>query len=243
MQPPKRVYCHGGKLGDVLYCLPALKALGGGELVLHPSFEMSIEAAIPLRPLLLKQSYIRAVRVEWCPRGTRLDTWRTFYCADVNLVQQHATFVRIGVNLKESWLSVDAAERASSVVFSRSSRHQNANFPWREVVAKYGDRAVFVGHRQEWANFTEAFGWVPYRSTSDFLELAHVIAGADLFIGNQSAPMALAVGLGVRYIQEVFKPAPNCIFPRPYCQHIRESVIDWDIADSAVLAGPHCERH
>jgi hypothetical protein len=47
-----------------------------------------------------------------------------------------------------------------------------------------------------------------------------LIAGADLFIGNQSSPMALAIGLGVPFIQETCLWTPDCLYPRAegtYC--------------------------
>jgi hypothetical protein len=49
------------------------------------------------------------------------------------------------------------------------------------------------------------------------LELAEVIAGAKLFIGNQSQALALAIGLGVPYHCEARQDLPlernECYFP------------------------------
>jgi len=59
-----------------------------------------------------------------------------------------------------------------------------------------------------------------YAITQDYLELAKLIAGADLFIGNQSSPMALTIGLGVPFIQETCLWTPDCLYPRKdgtYC--------------------------
>jgi hypothetical protein len=59
-----------------------------------------------------------------------------------------------------------------------------------------------------------------YAITNDYLELAKLIAGADLFIGNQSSPMGLAIGLGVPFIQETCLWTPDCLYPRKdgtYC--------------------------
>jgi hypothetical protein len=63
------------------------------------------------------------------------------------------------------------------------------------------DSAVFVGLQQEHEAFAKATGWsIPWHRTDSMLELAEIIAGADLFIGNQSQALALAIGLG----QEIY---------------------------------------
>jgi hypothetical protein len=46
------------------------------------------------------------------------------------------------------------------------------------------------------------------------LEAARVISGAKVFIGNQSCPMAITIGLGVNVIQESWGPDANCLFER-----------------------------
>jgi hypothetical protein len=50
----------------------------------------------------------------------------------------------------------------------------------------------------------------------DFKELADVIAGADLFMGNQSAAYSIAMGLGKASVLETIKIKPwqitNVIF-------------------------------
>ncbi len=44
---------------------------------------------------------------------------------------------------------------------------------------------------------------------SDFLQLAQLIAGSRLFIGNQSLPFAIAEALKVNRLLEVYYKAPN----------------------------------
>jgi hypothetical protein len=67
---------------------------------------------------------------------------------------------------------------------------------WREQ--GWEQQAVFVGLAQEHVEFCRVTGWqIPHHPTQNMLELAQVIAGADVFVGNQSQAFALAVGLGV----------------------------------------------
>jgi ADP-heptose:LPS heptosyltransferase len=80
-------------------------------------------------------------------------------------------------------------------------------------------RAVFVGLADEHSAFCAATGWdIPHHATDNMLELASVIAGAKLFIGNQSQALALAIGLGTPYCCELRQDLPllrnECYFPK-----------------------------
>jgi hypothetical protein len=62
----------------------------------------------------------------------------------------------------------------------------------------------------------------------DALHLARVIDGCKLFIGNQSFPLALAMALNVRVIQECCPRTPDCIFRRPTAQYfLNDQRIEW----------------
>jgi hypothetical protein len=52
------------------------------------------------------------------------------------------------------------------------------------------------------------------------LELAHLIAGSSLFIGNQSVSMTIAEGLKHPRIQEACLWLPDCIYPGVNAQYI-----------------------
>jgi ADP-heptose:LPS heptosyltransferase len=67
------------------------------------------------------------------------------------------------------------------------------------------------------------------------MELARVIAGASVFIGNQSAPMAIAAGLGKNLIEECWQGNPNCLFPK------RKNAIFWgvDTTSASLDIPPH----
>lgn len=80
------------------------------------------------------------------------------------------------------------------------------------------ESAVFVGLREEHEAFQKATGWtIPWAETESMLELAEIIAGADLFIGNQSQALALAFGLGKDIYCEHRDDLPlnrnECYFP------------------------------
>ncbi len=56
-----------------------------------------------------------------------------------------------------------------------------------------------------------------YHPTKTLLEVASVIAGADVYMGNQSSGLAVAIGLGVPFCCELRRDLPRerneCYFP------------------------------
>lgn len=121
------------------------------------------------------------------------------------------------------WLRVPESQkiRGRDVVINRTARWlpNSLSEQWaRWRTEGIETRAVFVGLPEEYSKFCEDTGWsIPWAKTNDMLELAEVIAGAKLFIGNQSQALALAIGLGVPYHCEARQDLPlernECYFP------------------------------
>lgn len=71
------------------------------------------------------------------------------------------------------------------------------------------EKSIFVGLESEYEEFQQATGWkLKYKPTRNMLELAQVIAGSKMFIGNQSVALSLAQGLGVNYTFEARTDLP-----------------------------------
>ena len=67
---------------------------------------------------------------------------------------------------------------------------------------------------EEHEDFQKSFGKIEYYNIDNLLQIAEIINGSELFIGNQSAPMAIAIGLHKAYLQEYYPSHPDCVFPR-----------------------------
>src|SRR5262249_42277794 len=120
----------------------------------------------------------------------------------------------------EPWLSVRASpETAGRSVIARSLRYQNMLFGWPRQLARTRN-PIFVGLPIEHRAFSMAVASIPYRPVSDALELAALIAGSDLFIGNQSLPCWIAMALGHRLVQESWPKGPNSRIERPNAEFI-----------------------
>lgn len=128
--------------------------------------------------------------------------------------------------MDEAWLRVEQPNKVARVVIARSGAgrdpghiYHNPSFPWHYVWRKYGKEAVFIGTADEHRLFSATCGDVPHYPTANLYEAAKVIAGADLFIGNQSSPHAIAEGMKKKIFLEVWPAGPNCLVFRPGVTH------------------------
>lgn len=245
--PEKRdrplVFHHSGDLGDVVYAMAVMKALGGGMLFLSEECKYPF----PVAPRVVRDGAVRTQRGSWhanvislamaqeyvwqayftagTPFSADLDfnEFRKFYkpnCPEGwrNIIDLHFMAAELEPD-HSPWLTVPEKTVIPDrpIVVNRTARYRNDKFPWGGLVRKYHRQMVFVGDRAEWENFN-GFGapdlQIPYHETPNLLELAKVIAGAKVFIGNQSSAMAVALGLGQNVIQEVWQGNKNCRLKR-----------------------------
>ena len=215
-------YFHSGDLGDVIYALPAIRALGKGNLYLNSrpwTAKMTPERANVLRPLLESQDYIGKVIHGDAPKSEYVVNFSTFrnggLIYGVSLMELQSDWVNANAE-SEPWLKVaPSAKSRGRIVCHRSPRYHNPYFRWDEIGEKFGTQLLFVELPHEVEELRRVSKvHAEYAITNDYLELARLIAGADLFIGNQSSPMGLAIGLGVPFIQETCLWTPDCLYPR-----------------------------
>lgn len=200
-----QVFSHSGDLGDIIYSLPTIRAAGGGVLKLfdfpgRTAHGMTKSKVDRIRPLLELQPYIE--RVEWSPVfcDSSLNGFRS-HRSHGNLADMHLATHGFGWEHRiERWLSVPELTAGPKVIVNKTPRYENPHFDWKAVVAKYGYAIGFIGDPQEHGFFCEAYGEVPYVVATDLLQMATLIAGADLFIGNPSLAAAIAEGLKHRMI-------------------------------------------
>ena len=163
-----KTFLHGGDFGDVIYALPAIRALGGGVLYLsetHPGREpLTAARRDVLVPLLERIDYLEAVRVH---QGESVDVDFTGFRSHLrpgewNLAQAHLACCDLPLDLaEEAWIdrTVFGATGASfAVVIHRSERYRNPSFPWKTVVEHFGAKASFCGLTREYLDFVSQHG-------------------------------------------------------------------------------------
>ena len=221
-------FIHGGDLGDIVYSLPTVKALGGGSMWLLDNDlarePMTFERRQVIAPLLKAQPYIKEVYgagdiAEFGENDRLVDLNRFrslgYNLLNTSLIKMYADAENIRVNQRVPWLTAPDMSYLRAVVIARSARYHGDNLDWRAVLQQYGTSATFVGTPEEYSAFVEEFGGangMAYHRTFNLLDAAQVIKAATLFIGNQSAPLAIAIGLGKPVLIEKF--GNNCMFGR-----------------------------
>lgn len=226
---------HSGDMGDIIYGLPVIKLHAKSTLSIAPSMKplekkmrlmgvrfsniktdgtaagITSEKFAFLVPLLEQQEYIVQVKHQFDSTAVDLDEFR--YCDQYNSIyDKYIKVFNVPLSSYETtWLTAPPVS-ISKVIISRSNRFQNENFPWSKILSNHS--CVFVGLPIEHKSFVCNFGHVPFYQVKDAAELASVIAGAELFIGNQSLSYAIAESLKKNVIQESSDYRADCIFVR-----------------------------
>jgi hypothetical protein len=251
-----KTYKHSGTLGDLIYSLPIVKKMGGGEFKIalhniencvaqygyspdevdqaHKGRFAPADVAL-LRPLLERQSYIEKVST-WSQGDAEpevdLDRFRgtLFRGFEGNYVQAYHLAFGLPFNLSDydaTWLEADA-KQVAPIVVNRTPRYRcpNGDEGWKNIAgqADLEKNGIFVGGVTEHSDFVASTGiQIPYRPVRDFLELANIVAGAELVMANQSFVYSIAMGLGKSTVLETIKIKPlqqnECFFPRTNTQY------------------------
>jgi hypothetical protein len=211
-------FLHSGHIGDVIAFLPSMRALGGGDLVItdhnhQPHLLMEGFKYDSLKPLLEIQPYIHSVTYEKHPENIDYDvTGFRKYWGQYPIIGMQAKTLGIDDPSTFRWLDVPPDNRTNGrIMCCRSHRYRNDSFPWAQIVEKYRREIIFVGLYDERGDFISRFGNVNCLAVNNLLELAQLIEGSSIFIGNQSAPFWIAAGLNHPVIQETHPPLPDSI--------------------------------
>lgn len=227
-----------GDLGDVIALLPIIRHLGGGHLIIGPHIglgeprePMTEQRANLIIPLIAAQPYIESVKFgqknmsvithdfslfrahAQAKKGESLTAW-----------QARAMGIKGEIDMAP-WLTVDQPASASQgrAVVSRSERYHNPCFDW-SAIRQCFPNPMFVGTAREHRKLIEIVGQIDHAPTDNLMDVARLIAGSELFIGNQSSPCWIAMGLGHRMIQETCTWVDNSIVPRPNAWFVRSEM-------------------
>lgn len=247
------IYKHSGTFGDLIYSLSVIKKIGKGvfavalnsieETVAKYGYRpdevdtmhrgrFTVDDYNILEPLLRRQSYINDVIICNGEHDIDLDRFRgvLFRGFEGNYVEAFYKTFNLPFTpqvLYEPWLEADP-KKIAPVIINRTFRYRcpDGTGTWQNLLeqANIAQNGMFVGNQDEHTDFVKITGFkIDRYIIKDFKELADVIAGADLFMGNQSAAYSIAMGLGKSSVLETIKIKPlrnnECYFPRDNCQY------------------------
>lgn len=176
-----------------------------------------------IEPLLKAQSYISEVDIwanQQLDREDMHDHWKYHLLRGWQGNQTECYALAMGMDihdrplrnklLYEPWLDPVAPLQIAGkpIVINRTTRHLHGagGDQWNTWVdnSMLGEYSVFIGTDEEHSIFEDKFKVTVYHQRiNDLLEMARYIQGAELFIGNQSSALSIAIGLGKTYWCEV----------------------------------------
>lgn len=234
-----KTFAHCGDLGDIIAALPIIRQLGGGHLYItdyKADYGQDLVKSMHDRhqlitPLLANVPYITGVEyVKELPPGIDYDLtkFRVVHKLNRTLTESQAAYLHLRNIDMAPWISVPPFELPPrTICVSRSARYHHDAFPWREIAARHHLRMHFVGLRNEHKAFCEYVQQnVTYVETGTLLDVARVIAGSEIFIGNQSSPCWIAMAMGHKLIQEVCAYTQDSMVVRPNARFIFNTPID-----------------
>lgn len=214
-------FLHSGHLGDIINSLPLIKEISKTKKCIlyiqsdkkiinnseknHPfgDIYLNINAVKKLIPLLEKQKYLENVFVyDKTPIDVDLDFFRDLGLNfNIDSIRWYFHLAGIHCDLIEPYIFVEKHKNISNkIVILRSLRRQN-KFINYNFLNNYKD-LLFVGLKDEYISLKKNLPSLDFYNSEDFLELAQIIRGCKLFIGNLSFGYALAEGIKVPRLLE-----------------------------------------
>ena len=221
---------HSGNLGDIIYALPAMYALAGEAKInlylqtdnfvetdhKHPlgNVVLNDKSVSLLKPLLLTQHQFNSLEIyqENQPIDYDLDLFRTMplHFDKGHISRWYFNVFATTYDLGKPWITVKPEPSMNDkIVIARSVRYNAPAIDYSFL--KTYNNLIFIGLPEEYELMKLSIPQLEYKKTTDFLSLASAIAGAKLFIGNQSFPYSLAEAIKVPRILESYYLSPNVI--------------------------------
>ncbi|TDO25872.1 hypothetical protein [Sediminibacterium goheungense] len=223
---------HTGHAGDVIYSIPAMKALAKGRKInlyfeLHqPNRDFTKQMKHPNGNVMLNEKSVSmfAPLIAQQPDFHFFGAWNgeaihydltafrafPFDYRMYSIARWYFLTFAVTADLGAPWLQIQPDLRFSDkIVLARSSRYHTPGISY-SFLSKYAN-LVFVGVPDEYEAMKKELPHLVYQPVSNFAELAAIIAGSKFFIGNQSFPFSLAEALKVPRILEVYYQCPNVI--------------------------------
>ncbi|MEO5647503.1 MAG: hypothetical protein ABIQ56_04015, partial [Chitinophagaceae bacterium] len=225
---PVASFKHAGNAGDLIYALPTIFQLAKGKPIhlflhedqpgiygknKHPMGNVMLTKRMinMLQPLMWHQPGITSCDpYNYDKVDFNLDLFREFPISlnRGNIARWYFLVFAVTADLSKPWLKAPVNnEFSDAIIIARSLRYNapglNYNF-----MCEHG-RCVFIGVDEEYEAMKQMIPQLEYRRVYDFLEMAAIINGSKLFIGNQSFPYSIAEGLKVRRMLEIYHQTPN----------------------------------
>jgi len=206
---------HSGATGDLIFSLPTIRAMGGGDLYIFP---YDIQRALSIAPLIRLQPYINKCFVtDEIPEDcVNLDKFRETAGHHTNLIRCHLKAQGLtDESWTDGWLTLPQTDAYINHTFSVINTGQNycdPNFDWKKEVdylLSISEKVYYLGYESEFNELQSKFNTGAEFFECEFKTAAELIEKAVMFTGGYSALSTIAMGLGRRY-RLVQAPGHTC---------------------------------
>jgi ADP-heptose:LPS heptosyltransferase len=224
---------HSGNAGDLIYSLPAMRKAAEikGEPVhlylhinvtakygnmAHPmgNVQMNRKMAEMLISLLMSTDFIGKCEIteEQVQVDYNFDLFRKFHNYTGHISQWYFhIYPELTCDLSVPIdFDLQPSPEAFDIVLNRTARYHNPTFDYT-ALRQYQDRITFVGLPEEFRVISAKLPNIKHYPVQNFYELAQVISGCNLFIGNQSMAFAIAEQMKHPRVVEICPTAHNVI--------------------------------
>jgi len=204
-----KTFKHSGGGGDMIYGLATMYNLGEGILNLNIDadrrfFQSLLEAQSYIQELI----YYAMLAKKWSTFEVthNLDLFRQQPFNEYTILECHAMAFNLKFDLTEPWIFNVEPKHVADIVINDTGklRWEGVTVDW-EQLRGFEDRAVFVGLDHEYKNFCRDRRYdIPHYKIKDAMEFAQIIKGSKLYLGNQSTGLAIAEGLKVPRVADLY---------------------------------------
>lgn len=182
----------------------------------HPNgaVQLNRKMAEMVTPLLMSLPFIQSVSYMETPERCEydFDLFRMFHNYTGHISQWYFhIYPELTCDLSKPLnYNLKTIKPVRPIILNRTERYHNPSFDYT-VLRPYQHLITFVGVESEYKMITAKLPDITYTPVKDFKELAQLIRGAELFIGNQSMAFAIAETMKTQRILEICPFAHNVI--------------------------------
>lgn len=210
MDNKEQYFYHRGSLGDIIYALPTIIAYGGNAIMyLRPCHMECLYRLLKLQPYIIDVESTdkykgSCINLNGYRRASRIK--RSQHLAVTQLETNNKTY-----DLSQIWLHNIEPNYVADIIVANTFRyHDKEDIDWN-ILKPFAEKCKFIGYEKERNHFVQKNKIdIPFHKTGDALEIAQVIKGSKLFIGNQSCHFAIAEAMKHTRCLEVCEYYNNC---------------------------------
>lgn len=201
-----------GNPGDTIAGLTVAASFKRANVYLTIGPLMPQKLANALIPLVLRQPYINECKI--FDGTTKIDLNLDDFRGISSLKYDFLHSVQLGKfhrywNLANPWITNIEPIYVNDIVLNRTTRY-HGEMDYYSLCKKYEGRVTFLGFKDEHESFCKLFHVdIPRHETPTFLDVAQVIKGSKLYVGNQSSCWWVAEGMKHPRLVEVCEVVPN----------------------------------